>query len=480
VLFTEPAFLFGFLPLLLGLHALAPPSQRAHLLLAASFIFYWWGEKLMLPLLIVVAVTWLTGSVIERGRPRAKRYLALGVALQLVLLSIYKYSNFFADTWNALADLLGTARWELDARRLPLGISFFTFQAISYLVDVYRGHARARRSPLSVGLYLAFFPKLTAGPMARYRDLEPCAEPLGGWAANMQAGVPRIVVGLAKKVLLANSLGELVERVAGMPSPHLSPSGAWLGLAAYTLQLYFDFSGYSDMAVGLARLFGFRLPENFNYPLAARSLTDFWRRWHMTLGAFLREYLYIPLGGNRRGPWRTRRNLWLVFLLCGLWHGASWNFVLWGAWQGLFLTLERGRPRVWLERAPRAVSWAYTQLVWLLSMALFKIGDPGAGGSLPDAARYAGCLLGLGGQEAVPLTALVDPVARAALLIGALAAMPVLPAVTRWWERREATAALPLVWLWHAGRLAVLGMLLAAGVLSAAAGANTQFLYRQF
>jgi alginate O-acetyltransferase complex protein AlgI len=348
VLFTEPTFLFLFLPILLGLYFIK--GSREHgtygncLLLVASVIFYAKGGGAFTWLMLgSIAFNYWMAIVVNRGQgtPAAGRRLAFAVAVNLVVLGVFKYANFFADNVNTLLLALGVQPVVVPRVLLPIGISFFTFHAISYVVDVYRRDATAQKSPVHAALYLLLFPQLIAGPIIRYRDL---ADQLARRVVTLDGfadGVRRFIIGLSKKVLIANVVAGPADQIFGMPIAELSPAHAWLGVVCYTLQIYFDFSGYSDMAIGLGRMFGFRFPENFRWPYIADSVQAFWRRWHISLSTWFRDYLYIPLGGNRVSVARRYVNLVIVFFLCGLWHGASWNFVIWGLWHGSFLVLER-------------------------------------------------------------------------------------------------------------------------------------------
>jgi alginate O-acetyltransferase complex protein AlgI len=366
VLFSEPAFLFYFLPVLLALHGVAPRPLRNPLLLAASLVFYAWGEpRHVLLLLVSIAVNYSAGLAIARaaarGRPGGSA-LAVGLAGNLALLGFFKYAGF-------LAEAVGLS---FAAPDLPIGISFFTFQAISYLVDLQRGHARPQRDPLTLGLYISMFPQLIAGPIVRYRDIEPQLTERRIERAAFAEGVRRFAIGLAKKMLIANTVALPADRIFALPPGELTAGLSWLAVACYTLQIYFDFSGYSDMAIGLGRMFGFRFRENFDHPYEARSVREFWRRWHISLSTWFRDYLYIPLGGGRGSPGRVAVNLWIVFLLCGLWHGASWSFVAWGAFHGLFLSLERSVWRGALARLPRPAAHLYTLLVVMVGWVFFR------------------------------------------------------------------------------------------------------------
>ena len=348
MLFTEPTFLFLFLPLLLALYFATFSREHGSygnaLLLVASVIFYAKGGGAFTWLMLAsITFNYWMGIAVDRARAsdRAKAVLAFAVTVNLIVLGIFKYANFFADNVNTLFLALGANPIVVPRVLLPIGISFYTFHAISYVVDVYRGDAIAQKSPVHAALYLLLFPQLIAGPIIRYRDLADQLARRTVTVDDFAYGVRRFVIGLGKKVLVANVVAAPADAIFTMPLAQLSTGHAWLGLVCYTLQIYFDFSGYSDMAIGLGRMFGFRFPENFRWPYIARSVQEFWRRWHISLSTWFRDYLYVPLGGNRGTPARTYANLVTVFFLCGLWHGASWNFVIWGLWHGAFLVVER-------------------------------------------------------------------------------------------------------------------------------------------
>src|SRR5215467_3315156 len=305
-----------------------------------SLVFYGWGEpRFVLVMLVSIAANFGFGLWLDRrrGRPGAKALLGVAVALNLGLLVTYKYAAFLAGNANAALTLIGASPMTVPAFALPLGISFYTFHALSYLVDVSRRAADGQRDPAAMGLYIVFFPQLIAGPIIRYKDI---ADQLVHRAVTREAfalGIQRFVIGLAKKMLIANTLGGPADAIFALPTAELTVGLAWLGIVCYTLQIYFDFSGYSDMAIGLALLFGFRFPENFNYPYVARSLSEFWRRWHISLSTWFKDYVYVPLGGNRVSRPRWMFNILLTFTISGLWHGAAWTYVIWGALNGVYL-----------------------------------------------------------------------------------------------------------------------------------------------
>ncbi|MCB1703567.1 MAG: MBOAT family protein [Halioglobus sp.] len=427
MLFTSPVFLFAFLPLVLALHYFAPARLKNSVLLLASLLFYSWGETLYVLLMLVsIAANYCFGVAIEHFRQSRypRLWLAIGVATNLSLLAAFKYANFLVDTANALLQWADIPPIVLAPVHLPLGISFFTFQAMSYIIDVYRGDVAAQRRPGHVALYIALFPQLVAGPIVRYHDISKQIVQRHIGSSLFVSGARRFLMGLAKKLLIANSMGQVATAAFSAPTAELGFALAWLGIICYALQIYFDFSGYSDMAIGLGRMLGFRFQENFNYPYIATSLQDFWRRWHISLSSWFRDYLYIPLGGNRSGAARTYFNLMLVFFLCGLWHGASWNFVLWGMIHGCFLVLERGPFGAFLNALWRPLRHAYTLIVVCFAWVFFRAE------TLPQAFDYAAVMLGMG--EATPVAGflagvILKPDILAALLAGAVLAAPVYP-----------------------------------------------------
>jgi len=373
MIFSSSIFLFGFLPCVLLCYLILPFKLKNIFLLSASLLFYAWGE-LGYTLLMLVSILWnyLLGRVICKTTRRRGLALFVGVAVNLLLLGYFKYANFLVDNLGGLFSAAGLMIPEIEPVHLPLGISFFTFQAISYLVDVYRSEVESQDNILTVGLYIAMFPQLIAGPIVRYSTVAKQLVYRHVSPRQMEKGVLRFVYGLAKKLLIANSVGEVADALFALPADQLTAVSAWIAVFAYGLQIYFDFSGYSDMAIGLGLMLGFTFPENFNYPYSARSVRDFWRRWHMSLTGWLRDYLYIPLGGSRRGDARTLVNLISVFLLCGLWHGASWNFVIWGAWHGIFIIIERVRLRSVMMRWPVIIQHLYVLLVVMLGWVFFR------------------------------------------------------------------------------------------------------------
>lgn len=396
MVFSSLLFLFRFLPAVLLAYFIAPRGGRNLVLLLFSLLFYAWGEPVYILLMLVsILIAYAGGLSIDRcrhlGRARAaKGILFLSSAASLSLLLFFKYADFAFEAANSL---LGTS-FASPRLALPIGISFYTFQTLSYLADVYRGEVSAQRDPIAFGAYVAMFPQLIAGPIVQYKAVGGQLRARKETARQFALGVHRFMIGLGKKVLLANSAGALWSTIQAM-NPSATPAlTAWLGLIAYAFQIYFDFSGYSDMAIGLGHMFGFRFPENFDHPYCAQSITDFWRRWHISLGAWFREYVYIPLGGNRAGMGRHVRNILVVWLLTGLWHGASWNFVLWGLYYGVLLLLEKFVFGKSLGRLPPVCGRLYCMFFVLLGWNLFAFDD------LTQGAAFFKALFGLWGQGA--------------------------------------------------------------------------------
>ncbi|MBO4653261.1 MAG: MBOAT family protein [Lachnospiraceae bacterium] len=399
MVFSSLTFLFLFLPVMLLMYYVTPRQGKNAVLFLGSLIFYAWGEPVYVVLMIFSTVLDYTcGRLVERYRGTSKRKIGLIISLcgNLGLLFFFKYADFLAGTINHLAGL-SLPTHDLP---LPIGISFYTFQTMSYTIDVYRGSAKVQRNIISFGAYVALFPQLIAGPIVRYRDIAEELDTRTHSFDDFGEGARRFVTGLAKKVLLANNIGLLWDAVSQTDVATLTTTGAWLGLIALSFQVYFDFSGYSDMAIGLGRMLGFHFPENFDYPYISASVTEFWRRWHISLGAWFRDYVYIPLGGNRKGLRRQLFNIAVVWLLTGLWHGASWNYVLWGVWYAAVLLCEKLFLANLLKKLPRFVGHVYTLFVVVFAGALFGFEDihrgfsfikvlfGGGAGLINDATRY--------------------------------------------------------------------------------------------
>lgn len=488
MVFSSNLFLFLFLPVILAAYYLAPRPARNLWLLSASLLFYGWGGPRLLALLgASIVANHLLGAWVDRVRDRpaaARRVVTLAVVVNLAPLAWFKYAGFFCDAAAPLAELVGLPRLPHLEIALPIGISFFTFQALSYVIDVYRGEAKRSPSLVDTALYVSFFPQLVAGPIVRYCDVAEQMRSRHESTADFAAGIERFVVGLGKKVLVANSVGAATDLIFKIPTDELTAATAWLGIVCYTLQIYYDFSGYSDMAVGLGLMFGFRFVENFRYPYAARSVTEFWRRWHISLSVWFRDYVYIPLGGNRRGNVRTYFNLLTVFVLCGLWHGAGWTFLLWGLFHGLFLIVERAGLGRRLERAPSLVAHAYTLAAIMAGWVLFRAE------SLTQAGSYFATLAGFGpaASGAYHIGLYLDAGLAVVIVIGLIGSLPVVPRLRHWlatsrdalgdqtFATRSPARELALGGL----RIAALGLLLATTSIALSAATYNPFIYFRF
>lgn len=375
MVFSSVIFLFRFLSVFMIMYYIVPRRMKNFILFVGSLFFYAWGEPVYVVLMLFSTVSdYIHGLLIDRnrGKKRATFFLVSSIVINLLLLGFFKYADFLIGVFNGVA---GTA-FPLLELPLPIGISFYTFQTMSYSIDVYRGDAKVQKNLLDFGVFVTLFPQLIAGPIVKYRQVADELHDRPMDVHRISYGAKRFVVGLAKKVLIANNIGALWAEVSGMDYASMSVLTAWIGIVAFAFQIYFDFSGYSDMAIGLGACLGFHFPENFNYPYISSTVTEFWRRWHMTLSGWFREYVYIPLGGNRKGMARQIVNILIVWLLTGIWHGAGWNFLFWGLWFAFFLILEKlfGR-KVW-ESLPRPFGRVYTILVVLLSWVLFEVQTP--------------------------------------------------------------------------------------------------------
>ncbi|MBI1307548.1 MAG: MBOAT family protein [Bacteroidetes bacterium] len=375
MVFSSIVFLFYFFPIWLLTYALSPERFRNWVLLIFSLVFYAWGAPRFIFILIAstVADYYIVNQIYKEGNTRRKkRWLLLSIALNLGLLLWFKYANFFAENLNSFLMNLGMSGYHWMEIILPIGISFYTFQTLTYSIDVYRGTHKPLRNVRDYVLYIIMFPQLIAGPIVRFHEIADELVNRVFSRKNIIEGFNRFCRGLAKKVLIANTLGAEVDEVLRGNLAELNSVSAWIAILLYTFQIYFDFSGYSDMAIGLGRMMGFRFPENFNQPYRSFSITEFWRRWHITLGNFMRDYLYVPLGGNRNSKFSTYRNLGIVFLLSGFWHGANWNFILWGVWHGSFLIIERLTGLNKTERL-KIVRIPLTFLIVVLGWVVFRI-----------------------------------------------------------------------------------------------------------
>lgn len=399
MVFSSMTFLFAFLPVAVLVYMLSPKQMKNAILLIASLFFYAWGEpRNILLMLLSIVVNYVFGRIIEADRASQSKMrvwnLGFAVVWNVLMLGIFKYVSGISQTLHAmLPSLIPVAKIAL-----PIGISFYTFQAISYLVDVYRGTTRAQNNLVNFALYIAMFPQLIAGPIVRYEDVEQQIRSRRVTLAGFGVGCEFFIRGMVKKVLFANLLGQIFVRIQALNNMQSSVVTAWIGAILYTLQIYYDFSGYSDMAIGLGRMFGFRFPQNFNYPYIAASITDFWRRWHMTLGTWFREYVYIPLGGNRVITAKHIRNLLIVWGLTGVWHGAGINFLLWGLYYGVLLIIEKYLIGGFLNKH-KVIGHAFTLIAVVIGWMLF------ANTSFASLGQYFGMMFGIGGVSFFNATA---------------------------------------------------------------------------
>lgn len=382
MVFSSLEFLLMFLTVTLLVYFIVPLKIRNIVLLIVSLIFYGWGEPVYVFLMIfTIAVDYIFGLLVERNlkkddRKRAKTCLVLSIVINLSILGFFKYYDFFVSNLRLIPGLSGLPLLGLS---LPIGISFYTFQALSYVIDVYRGDTGAQHNAAAFGAYVTLYPQLIAGPIVRYKDVDDQLTEREHSVPLFADGVRTFVAGMGKKVLLANMAGQLWEYFKATPTDERTVVGAWLGMLCYTFQIYFDFSGYSDMAIGLGKMIGFRFLENFNYPYISKSITEFWRRWHISLGTWFREYVYIPLGGNRCSRVKNLRNIFIVWFLTGFWHGASWNYILWGLYYFVLLMIEKTFLLEKLKKAPAAVSHIYTMFFVVIGWLLFVFEDLSTG-----------------------------------------------------------------------------------------------------
>lgn len=396
MVFSSLLFLFIYLPIVLAVYYIVPSKWRNIWLFIVNLVFYGWGEPVYIILMVFsITVNYIHGLLIDKHRARdklAKRLLVSSIIINLGMLLFFKYYDFIAVNLSAIP---GLSFFKPLGLTLPIGISFYTFQTMSYPIDIYRGDAKVQKKYLNFGTFVALFPQLIAGPIVRYKDISSQLDFRANSTEQFASGVRRFVVGLGKKVLLANNIGMLWDVYSAMPISQLSTLGAWLGIIAFSFQIYFDFSGYSDMAIGLGRMLGFEFLENFNYPYISKSITEFWRRWHISLSTWFRDYVYIPLGGNRHGKNRWFFNILVVWALTGIWHGASWNFLLWGVYYSVLLILEKAFLLKLLKKLPNALAHIYTLLLVLLGWVLFAVDD------IASCGAYLSVMFGFGGTSLI-------------------------------------------------------------------------------
>ncbi len=468
MVFSSLTFLCVFLPVTFILYAVIPSLRvRNWLLIVASLVFYAFGEPVYILLMLAsTVVNWLLGRFMARaeGSPR-KALVTLAVVANLGMLGVFKYADMFVSTIDAIAGL----SLPLPGIALPLGISFFTFQALSYVIDVYRGDVSGEDGYPKVLLFISFFPQIIAGPIIKYHDIEAQIDNRSLDAAEIAQGLRRFCYGMAKKVLISNAMATCVDSLYALGPSLLNAGSAWLAAIAYLLQIYFDFSGYSDMAIGLGHMFGFQIMENFDYPYASTSIKEFWRRWHISLSTWFKEYLYIPLGGNRKGRARTAFNKWAVFLLCGLWHGASWTFVVWGIIHGAFSMLEEFVPK--LRQLPRWLGHFYTLLVVTLAFVVFRADTLGQAAQVISA-MFTG--FSFTSQSMVELMRQLTPSFLIALACGLVFSQPVRTSVQKATEGHAFERTLNV--LSYVGAF----VLLALCLLQLAGGGYNPFIYFRF
>lgn len=421
MIFSSIIFLLFFLPVTLLLYLLSPRVIKNSTLLLVSLFFYAWGEAEFVLLMVVsIIVNYALGLIIDRHRDQWQARLSLiaSVVFNIGLLAYFKYAGFAFDNIN---QMFSATTYDGSNIHLPIGISFFTFQVMSYVIDVYRGTTPVQKNVLNLGLFISFFPQLIAGPIVRYKDIHEQLTDRRVTLDGFAAGVRRFTIGLGKKVLIANNAAVAADAIFALEPSTIGTNLAWLGVIAYSLQIFFDFSGYSDMAIGMGMMFGFRLPENFNYPYISTSIREFWRRWHITLSNWFRDYVYVPLGGNRKGTLRTYINLYIVFFLTGLWHGASWTFVIWGLIHGTFMVLERIGLEAVLARLWSPIRHVYMLLVVMFTWVFFRAE------SLDYALDYLWRMVNFSGDSLQnPLALYLNPELQLVLVLGILFSMPVV------------------------------------------------------
>lgn len=442
MLFSSISFIYVFLPAVCFLYLITRKELHNPILLIASIIFYAWGEPRYLAIMLVtIMVNYLGALLIEKYPLKKKLTLTLTIAANLGFLIYFKYFNFILGNINALLHT------NIDFIKvvMPIGISFYTFQAMSYLIDVYRGECKAQKDIYKMALYICLFPQLIAGPIVKYHDV---AEQIDSREVNFEKvdiGVKRFIIGLAKKMLIANTMGAIADKIFVQAPDTFTPLIAWIGSFAYSLQLFYDFSGYSDMAIGLGLIFGFRFMENFNYPYISKSITEFWRRWHISLSTWFRQYVYIPLGGNKISPNRTYINLAVVFFLTGLWHGASWNFIFWGLWNGFFIILEKMTG--WHKETDKPfinfLKHIYTIFIFVLGWVMFRADN------MHYAAIYLKNMFGLVKVHdiAYGISYYGDTVEILTFIIAVICAMPVFSKILEIKQERKILRSIVNIWL---------------------------------
>ncbi len=426
MLFSSLTFLFIFLPLVLFIYYIAGKRLRNSVLLIFSLVFYAYGEpKYLIIMVLSIMVNYIMGLLVDRyryGQILIKIILTTTVIINLGIIGYYKYTDFFIQNFNKLFNKSILVR----NIAMPIGISFFTFQGLSYVIDIYRGNGKVQKNPLNVALYISLFPQLIAGPIVRYETVADQIHNRTETIEGFSYGIKRFILGLSKKILIANNIGLIADEVFSIMTPKLSVLLAWIGIISYTGQIYFDFSGYSDMAIGLGHMFGFRFLENFNYPYISRSITEFWRRWHISLGTWFRDYVYIPLGGNRVNRIKFLRNIFIVWFLTGLWHGAAWNFIIWGLYYGFILIVEKIFIGKYISRLWKPFQHIYTMFIVIVGWLFFR------SNSMIYARNYLLVMLGLRGQALLDSQSIYYLIQyRYTFIISIIAATPILPFIRK-------------------------------------------------
>jgi alginate O-acetyltransferase complex protein AlgI len=483
MVFSSSIFLFVFLPIALLLYYVSPKHLKNTTLLSLSILFYAWGEVFYLGVMILSIVSnYFFGILIHNSQKEthcnnlSKIYLAVGVGVNIALLVSFKYANFIADNINMILSLLGASSVNLEPVHLPLGISFFTFQAISYVVDVYRKEVLYQKNIFDLALYISLFPQLIAGPIVRYHDVWQQISNRSHSLDLFASGVQRFIFGLSKKMLIANPLGEVADNIFVLTGNDLTMPLAWVGILAYTLQIFFDFSGYSDMAIGLGRMFGFRFNENFNYPYISISLREFWRRWHISLSTWFRDYVYISLGGNRVSTFRVYFNLLIVFVLTGFWHGASWNFLTWGLFHGVFLAIEHAGFSNVLKKIYKPIQHLYLLSVVIIGWVFFRTD------TLPLATAYLHAMFDISNFRTTyyQIAQVLSYEAVYVFVIGVIIAMPVYPFIRKIIINVVQQDLTKIAVFIYMPRLTILSSLLLLSFLKVASSSYNPFIYFRF
>lgn len=471
MVFSSILFLFRFLPIFMICYFIAPGRMKNFILLLGSLFFYAWGEPVYVVLMLISTVSdYIHGLLIQRfkGKNLSKVFLISSIIVNLFMLGFFKYADFLIGLLNAIPGV----NLPLLELPLPIGISFYTFQTMSYSIDVYRGEVKAQKNILDFAVFVTMFPQLIAGPIVKYHQIDTELHHRKVTATEVQQGINRFVIGMAKKVLLANNLGLVWSQISGGTGGDLTVFTSWLGIICYAFQIYFDFSGYSDMAIGLGMIMGFHFPENFNYPYIAHSITEFWRRWHISLSTWFKEYVYIPLGGNRKGIRRQLLNIFIVWMLTGIWHGAGLNFLLWGLWYAFFLILEKLFLGKWMNAMPKFMGRIYTWFVVLVGWVFFELGKW-------DAIKgYLAGMFGLNGMGLIDGSGIYTLLQYATVLIVAvIASTPVVTAMVKQLRSTRTGAAMAL---YRVGTIIVIPVLLLLSIAYIVDASYNPFLYFRF